>query len=227
MGFMIDITGVKFGRLTALRRVGTTKQRSPIWECRCDCGKIATVSTNHLRNHRIVSCGCYSSEITSERNYKHGETKTKLHNIWIHMRRRCNDKTHDKYQYYGGKGVSVCKEWQDDFLAFKSWAIENGYQDGLSIDRIDSNANYEPNNCRWADIETQMNNKSDNRLVTIGGDTKTVAQWAKCLGLTYSCFIGRVRKYEREGMTNESYLTRPVCPKIAQALTHNAFGQGR
>lgn len=117
----------------------------------------------------------------SKPSQTHGMTKTKLFDVWQSMKQRCNDKNHKSYKDYGGRGITVFYNWlgKEGFINFHNWSMENGYKEGLTIDRIDTNGNYEPNNCRWVDILTQANNKRNNRLLTYKGITDTIPNWAR------------------------------------------------
>ena len=144
--------------------------------------------------------------------YKHGGwiRNRKLYGVWGSMLSRCNNPNHHLYKNYGGRGIKVCKEW-NDFSAFREWAIKNGYVEGenrrqCSIDRIDVNGNYEPSNCRWATAETQMNNRRVNVSLTYGGETKTLSQWAKALGINYSTICSRYCR----GWDIERMLSTPI-----------------
>lgn len=178
----IDITGDKYGKLTAIKpSTRKTKGGGYYWLFRCDCGKEKEIPSNSVRSGLIKSCGCLVKP--------HGETKTRLHRIWVNMRMRC---IHGG-QYWGLKGISVCKEWED-YLTFKKWAMENGYSDNLTIDRIDGNGNYEPGNCRWATYKEQANNLKTNRKITINGETHNVKEWCELLQIvTASTVYRRVR----------------------------------
>lgn len=128
--------------------------------------------------------------------YKHGEGKTKLYRIWSSMRDRCNNPRCKDYKYYGAKGVRVSSDW-DDFLSFKKWSLDNGYREnaGLTIDRINVNGNYEPENCRWVDRKTQANNMTSNHLITYNGDTHTISEWSEITGIPFGVLQARICSY--------------------------------
>lgn len=131
---------------------------------------------------------------TNNGNYKHGGKGTKLYEVWYTMRRRCNCPNSKAYKYYGGKGITVCKEWDTDFSVFQKWAIENGYTEGLSIDRIDVTGNYEPSNCRWATRKEQSNNKTTTLKIEHKGETRTLSEWAEYLGIKLDTLYYRIFK---------------------------------
>ena len=120
--------------------------------------------------------------------------KKRLYSIWHNMKTRCYNPNTEKFQYYGGKGIEVCEEWRKSFQAFYSWALANGYRDDLTLDRLDSDKNYCPENCRWADMLTQNNNTSKNHYITHNGETKTAAEWARDYGICRSTFNNRIRR---------------------------------
>lgn len=127
-------------------------------------------------------------------NYKHGGKGTKLYEVWYSMRRRCNCPKSSNYKHYGGRGIKVCEEWNTDFSIFQKWAFDNGYVEGLSIDRIDNNGNYEPLNCRWATLKEQANNQRNTLKIEYKGTTKTLHQWADCLGIKACTLYYRIFK---------------------------------
>lgn len=178
MGAFKDIGGQKFGRLTALYRLHNYHKKGVYWLCACECGNITIVHAGHLPNEHTKSCGCLNREPTKG-NTKHGKTNIRLFHIWVTMKQRCYNKRHKHYKDYGARGIAVCDEWKDDFQAFYDWSMNNGYDDSLTIDRIDVNGNYEPSNCRWVDIITQNNNKRNNIYLTYNGKTQTIKEWSK------------------------------------------------
>lgn len=155
---VIDLTNQKFGRLTVIN-FAYTKSHKTYWNCQCECGKNTIVYSQKLKTGHTKSCGCYKREKTIKRNYRHGLCKTRLYSIWHDMNTRCYYKNTDFYKYYGGRGIRICDDWKYDFVNFYNWSISNGYKDNLSIDRINVNGNYEPNNCRWATNLEQALNK--------------------------------------------------------------------
>lgn len=199
-----DLTNQKFNRLTVLQR-DKNKWNRVMWKCRCDCGNIIFVNTYALKSGSAKSCGCYKSEILGNAMRKHKLSNTRIYNIWKGMRKRCNNPNSSSYYLYGGRGIKVCEEW-DKFLPFYYWSMQNGYAENLSIDRINYDGNYEPSNCRWVDSEQQNNNTRQNVFITYNGKTLTLSQWAKYVGLTYSCLKARLYN----GWSIEKALTTPV-----------------
>ena len=143
-----DLTGKRFGSLVAVRVAGK-KNGTYVWECLCDCGNIVHAVGCDLTRGHTKSCGCLRRAKITEYNIKHGLSHIRIHTIWCGMKERCYNPNATNYQYYGGKGIAICEEWLHDFQAFYDWAVANGYREGLSIDRKDSDGNYCPQNCMW------------------------------------------------------------------------------
>lgn len=166
-----NIAGMRFNRLIALEPTDKRYRRCIVWKCQCDCGSMVYVAANRLRNNNVMSCGCLNLELSGERlkkvNTTHGERRTRLHKIWSSMKERCNNPNNPAYKHYGGRGIKVCEEW-NDFLPFRDWAMSHGYDKDApfgqcTIDRIDNDEGYSPDNCRWVDMTVQNNNKRNTK----------------------------------------------------------------
>lgn len=199
MGTLIDETGKRYGRLTVIHRAKSKNGRT-VWMCKCDCGGITQVAGVNLRNGHTKSCGCIQKEKASiqatERNIKHGMCGTRLYKIWQHMIERCTNEECQTFPSYGGRGIVVCEEWLD-FIPFHKWAVSSGYNDTLTIDRIDVNGNYCPENCRWATIKEQQNNKRNTVYIEHEGVTHTMTEWAEITGISYSTLRSRRRNGDK------------------------------
>lgn len=186
---LIDLTGLRFGKLTVIRRAELdTKSGNAKWVCKCDCGNISTVIGSKLRSGHTKSCGC--NRIS---NVAKGCSKERLYRIWYKMKIRCYSETDEHYKWYGGRGIRVCDAWLNDFYTFKNWALKHGYSETLSIDRIDVNGNYCPENCRWVSQKIQCNNQTKNRRVTFENKEYTISQFAELLNYDYHTVINRLR----------------------------------
>lgn len=179
-----DLTGQKFGRLTALYKLHNTKGRTK-WLCACECGNLKEVLSFNLVGCKTKSCGCYHKERDSESHKIHGKRQSRLYIIWKNIKQRCYNKNRKDYIYYGARGIAVCDKWKDDFMAFYEWAMNNGYDDNLTIDRIDVNSNYSSDNCRWVDMKQQNRNKRNIKQYTINGETHCLSEWCDILCLNY------------------------------------------
>lgn len=200
-----NLTGKRFGRLTVIG-VDDRGTKKTYWNCLCDCGNIKSVRSDSLQNGAIKSCGCLKKE-QDKKNLINDEMRKverfggkfghiRIHSIWSSMKGRCYNTNDARYSDYGGRGITVCDEWRNDFFAFYSWAMENGYSDDMTIDRIDNDRGYSPENCRWVDNRTQARNRRTNINITIGNATKTLTEWCEIFELPYSQIHAR---YERNG----------------------------
>lgn len=184
---LFDLTGKRFGKWTVIKRSGINSSGTAMWLCECDCGTIRAVRGTILRNGMSESCGCIRT---------HGLSNTRLHRIWSNMKQRCYNKNNDRYNSYGGRGIKVCDEWMHDFMSFYNWSMVHGYKNNLTIDRIDVNKNYEPNNCRWLTNKKQQFNKRGNHLITYKGTTQTITEWSTQLGIKKGTLLARIDKYK-------------------------------
>lgn len=210
-----DLTGMKFNRLTAIRPAEKSRTGETRWVCLCDCGKEVIVQSNNLKSGLVKSCGCYRHEYLVEAHTTHGGTKqegkrTRLYSVWVGMRRRCFDKNDAGYQRYGMRGITVCDDWKDDFAKFRAWAVKNGYRPNLTIDRIDNDKGYSPDNCRWTGAKDQARNRRSNRVIAFNGETHILVEWAEITGLPRSTLYDRIVKYS---WPVERALTEPLHKK--------------
>ena len=190
MGKFEDLTGRKFGRLTAKRRVGSDIHKNALWECSCECGSGTTVivTATHLKRGHTNSCGCYKRDRSSEAHKRYPDSDSRYLGVKVlsSMKDRCNNPRSTAYPNYGGRGIKICDEWMKDPFAFINWSKTNGWKRGLSIDRIDVNGPYNPENCRWVTEDVQANNKRCCRYVDINGIVGTLSEWNRALGLPKS-----------------------------------------
>lgn len=191
-----NLIGQTFGNLTVISRVKNSKSGKARWKCLCSCGNISIVTSTDLVSGHTRSCGCKRYE---SHNATHGMTKTDLHNKWCQMRQRCGNPQCKAYQHYGAEGVSVCDEW-NSFANFRNWSLANGYREGLSLDRINNEKGYSPDNCRWITWEEQSGNRRNNLNFTYRGKTQNLRAWCSELGLNYAVIRQRIR---RDGYTFE------------------------
>lgn len=194
-----DLIGQRFGKLTVVARGENTKGGKTTWVCACDCGKQKEkpVTSYDLTSGKVRSCGCLYYESNKGINATHHGTGTRLYRIWNGMRQRCNYQKGIAYDRYGGKGISVCKEW-DDFEIFRTWSMANGYAENLTIDRIDNSKGYSPENCRWATMKEQIDNRSNTVRITIGGVEKTLSEWSEISGIPAATLWWRVKNHWAE-----------------------------
>lgn len=184
-----DITGQRFGKLVVLKRIKNDKDGNAMWECRCDCGNLHVVMGSRLRKGQCRSCGCLQKEIVSKNSFIHGMSgggkweRTSLYRSWNAMKQRCVNPNNAEYSHYGGRGISYCKEWED-FSNFMKWALNNGWKSGLTIDRIDNDKGYSPDNCRWVTRAEQNRNQSRTHIIMDGDKRLTASQVGKMIGVS-------------------------------------------
>ena len=196
----INLAGQRFGRLVVIDRA--TEMPGVWWYCICDCGKRKKIRSSQLRYGSVKSCGCLRDEMRAEHNKpRHGDTGTRLYSIWRGMKKRCYQPTSAGYKNYGGRGITVCDEWISSYESFRDWALANGYTDELTLDRKDSNGNYNPSNCRFASYIDQENNRRNCHYIEMNGVKLTVAQWARITNTPPSTLKNRIAsKGEREAV---------------------------
>lgn len=197
----LDLTGERYGRLVVIEEA-EKKGKKRRWRCICDCGNETVVFQNDLRLNKTTSCGCYHKEVVRDLMYKHGgkSGKERLYTIWNGMKDRCRNQNNQEYRWYGGKGITVCDEWKD-YAVFREWALKSGYNENLTIDRIDSEKNYTPENCRW--ITASENSKRakhpiSSRYISINGEVKTESDWARIIGVSQAAISGWIHKKSEE-----------------------------
>lgn len=211
MGKLIDLTGQRFGRWIVIGKAKNIGKRTA-WLCKCECGETRPVKTDLLRRGESKSCGCIRKEKLIAYSTTHGGSKTHLYAIWNSMCGRCHVESSSAYPRYGGRGVSVCDEWRCNFQAFMEWAILHGYEDKLTLDRIDNAGGYSPDNCRWVDMRCQCNNKTNNARLTFHGETHTVTEWSRITGISRSTINDR----RNLGWSVEDTLTVP--PRLGNRI---------
>ena len=210
MGKFIDLTGQKFGRLTVVSFSSKDKNHHLYWNCVCECGTNRRVAGCALKRGLTQSCGCLSREKASFRAKQrqkteqrltrktHGLKHCRLYGVWSDIKKRCNNPNSHIYKHYGGRGISICDEWSNNFKAFYDWAMANGYDENAqkgecTIDRIDVNGNYEPSNCRWVSMEVQAKNKSTNHYLEMNGEKHTISDWSRILNIPSARITARLK----------------------------------
>lgn len=188
-----DLKGNHYGKLTVISYYGSIHGHR-YWKCLCECGKEIVARGSHLYSGNIKSCGCLISEKNKERSSQNGLSKSRLYNIYCGMIKRCYRKKTASYENYGGRGIYVCQEWRESFLSFYNWAIQSGYKLGKSIDRIDVNGNYSPQNCRWANPIEQANNRRNTVLIMCNGVTHSAKEWERITGISSTTIKNRIKR---------------------------------
>ena len=184
---MNDITNKKFGRLIAIK-FSQIKKRHYYWWFKCDCGKVVEKAKNLVIRGNTKSCGCLNSELAAQRKFTHGKSKTPVYKIWNYMIKRCNNPKYPYYYDYGGRGIKVCDRW----MKFENFYEDMGERpEGKSLDRIDNDGDYCKENCRWATRMEQNNNKRNNIILTLNGESHTLSDWGRILGIKHNTLSSR------------------------------------
>lgn len=205
LGKCEDLTGRVFGRLTVTGFAGRSKGRQILWDCRCSCGnEVSAKQGGHLKSGHTTSCGCYSREKIVEAQTTHGLASVPEYFVWSSMVGRCSNSSNARWHRYGGRGITVCPEWK----SFEGFYADMGPRPSPvhSVERRDNDSGYSKDNCFWATPKEQANNKSNNRLLTHLGETKTMTEWCETLGLSY----GAVCHRKQRGWADEDALTKPI-----------------
>lgn len=237
-----DLTGRRFGKWTVLKRIfrkpDGEKYPIPMWLCRCDCGTEKMVAGGMLKRGASRSCGCnrkdhsrmkhfvvpsIPKETQPQEHIVYGKSLKRIKSIWRGMIKRCENPNHHRANRYSLRGIKVCKEWHD-FDTFKEWALSNGYNDNLTIDRIDNDSGYCASNCRWITNQMQQNNRCNNHLITYKGETKTLKDWSRVIGIGYRCLLKRINElhwtvedaFEIPTVANKSSIMRKFIGKDGQ-----------
>lgn len=202
-----NIVGKKFGNLTVVRMLTKNNHGEMEWLCKCDCGTDHVSTTNRLTSGKTTCCKECANRKISASNHKNGTEPIVLYRCYANMKTRCYNKNYFLYHRYGGRGISVCDEWRNDFATFRSWAFENGWNENLTLDRIDNDRDYSPTNCRWITLTEQANNRSTNRFLEYNGEKDTMANWARRLNIPYyiiqyNADIGKTLDYLVERIRN-------------------------
>lgn len=206
----IDMIGQRFGKLIVVSRAENDKKGQARWLCQCDCGGSTITTRYNLITGQTKSCGCIL------RSPRTTESDRRLSGVHSNMKSRCSNPNNTHYKYYGGRGITVCEEWQH-VDKFREWAYNNGYKPGLTIDRIDVNGNYEPSNCRWVTMQEQQFNKTDSHLITYKGETKCLAEWENQLGIDHRTILARLNN----GWTVEQALFTPINNHLTKISYNN------
>lgn len=206
MNALIDITGNKYGKLTVIRRAESAPKGITRWECKCDCGNVVIVRGGNLKNGAVKSCGCLISTNNKNRS-THGMSGSRLYQDWANIKSRCYNPKNPAYKRYGARGITMCCDWYNSFDAFAKWALSNGYKDNLTIERIDNDKGYSPDNCKWISKGEQAGNRGSNISISFNGETHNLSEWCKIYQKNYQLVYNRIHKYK---WTFERAIFEPV-----------------
>lgn len=203
MGLFKDLSGMNFNKLTVIDRapdkISKDGRHRTAWNCKCECGEMIVITSDALLSGNQVSCGCYKKKKLSDMTTTHGKTNTRLYSVWNGIKGRCTNKNMPEYCLYGGRGITICEEWRSNFMSFYTWAIENGYDENAqrgvyTVDRIDVNGPYSPENCRLATQMEQMQNTRKNHNIEYNGEVHSIAEWSRITGIRSEKIRNRVSK---------------------------------
>ena len=204
---MYNLIGQRFGKLLVVELTGIHDHKERHWRCVCDCGNEYIAKSSGLVHGQTVQCRQCSYKQISQTNNRGLSEPKRLHGIYVNMMTRCYNSNYELFHRYGGRGIAVCDDWRKGgFAAFRAWALSNGYSDDLTIERIDNDKGYSPDNCRWATRTEQANNRHTNRLLSLNGETDTMANWSRRLNIPYHAIQTRI---DRCGWSEEEALSTP------------------
>lgn len=208
---IIDLTNQRFGYLIVEEFI-ERKNGNTWWRCKCDCGKQTVTTTCRLRNGETKSCGCYYKN--GKYRIKLTDSERRLHRIYKAMLSRCYKNNNPSFKNYGERGIKVCDEWKNSIDNFVSWALNNGYKDDLTIDRIDNDKSYKPDNCRWVTQKEQNNNTRRNVYIQFEGEKKTISQWAETLDITSEALRARLKKMSTKDALKTNRMRKKKCVRV-------------
>ena len=219
MGKRIDLKGKRFNRLLVIayaETIGNERRKAAIWQCQCDCGNSTTARAGDLMSGKTQSCGCFGKERRLESLMSHGMSHTSTYNSWKAMKKRCNNPNGIDYKYYGGRGIKVCSRWKKSFINFLA---DMGEKPGdLTLERIDNNGDYCPENCNWATRKEQNRDQRTNRMITYGGATKCLTDWAKHLKIERTTVAYRLKHHDVDTAFTMKLRSKPEQAKKKSSL---------
>lgn len=198
-----NLIGRRFDRLTVISQaddyIYPNGKRRTRWVCKCDCGKVISAEQYSLKRGRIKSCGCLNIDMIKARSIRHGGRHERLYGVWINMKTRCHNPNSNSYSDYGGRGIAICDEWDNSYSNFRAWALSNGYDENAdnfacTLDRIDPNGDYCPENCRWVNAVKQANNRRNTIMIEFNNQLHSLSEWADIIGVKYHTLFARIYK---------------------------------
>lgn len=200
----MELIGKKIGKLFVVEKTNEKASNGEYkYKCICECGKEKNIRGSNLKNGNSKSCGCYNVIKRSKVSKGYRQNNLRLYNIYQNMKERCYNKNFKEYKHYGGRNIKICEEWQSDYRKFYEWSMNNGYNNNLTIDRINVDGDYEPKNCRWITRQEQAYNKRNSKYITYKGETKTLAEWSKELNMSQPKLRYRIMNWDIEQAFNK------------------------